>query len=358
VSRLLVIQDRLRHGGSESHSVWLAGAMGAAGVTTRLLTFRPGGALAARATAAGIDRVALQPFDTGLDWFAPGLARAAAAFRPDAVLLMGKLANARAATVRRAVPAARLVGSVRTGFALPHFVRRALPVTDRIVCNAAKVAGAVVAAGIGRERIVVIPNPPVRPVPPPDPVLRVSTRAACGAGPATVAMVSVAGFRAKKGQAHLIRALAAANAPRLVLWLVGDGPERGACERLAASLGVADRVVFAGYREDPEAYFAGADLAVMASETDAMPNALSEAQLRGLPVIAWDFGGCGETFEDGVSGWLTPFGDTAALGAAMRRLADDDALRSRYAAAAACSAPGRFSAEAALDAYRRVFGFR
>lgn len=357
MSRLLVIQDHLRHGGSESHSVWLAGAMRDAGVTTRLLTFRPGGALAARAAATGVDHAALQPFDCHIDGFAPGLARAVTSFRPDAVLLMGKLANARAATVRRAVPEARLVGSVRTGSVLPWYVRRALAFPDVIVSNSGAVADSVARLGVPRGNVVVIPNPPVRPVPAADAARRAELRARAGIATDAVVMISVAGFREKKGQDSLIRALAAAGSSQLALRLVGDGPERAACERLAAGLGVSDRVTFVGYRENPDEDFACADIAVMASKTDAMPNSLVEAQLRGLPVVCWDFGGCAETFVAGVTGVLTPFDDIAALAAAMRRLGEDDATRGRMSAEAARFAAGRFSTEAALGIYRRVFGF-
>ena len=122
--RLLIIQDYLRHGGTESHAVWLAGALRASGVDAEILTFRPGGALLPRAGAAGIPVTSLQRKDSGFDWHAPGLAAAVKARRPDAVLLMGKMANARARGLRKALPAGtRLVGSVRTGHRLPWFVR-------------------------------------------------------------------------------------------------------------------------------------------------------------------------------------------------------------------------------------------
>ena len=75
--KILVIQDYLRSGGTERQSVLLAGAFSALGHTCTLLTFRPGGPLAATVNPA-VAQQTLQPCNTGLDWFAPDLSRTVA----------------------------------------------------------------------------------------------------------------------------------------------------------------------------------------------------------------------------------------------------------------------------------------
>src|SRR5271163_1694668 len=70
--KIIVLQDYLRSGGTERHSILLAREFAALGHEASLLTFRPGGALCG---TAGPAVRSLQPFDTGLDWFGPGLLR-------------------------------------------------------------------------------------------------------------------------------------------------------------------------------------------------------------------------------------------------------------------------------------------
>lgn len=357
--RLLIIQDHLRHGGSESHTVWLSSALKREGVDARVLTFRPGGALAGRLTDAGVRTRALQRLDTGLDWFAPGLSAAVREEGADAMLLMGKVANAYAPLIRSKAPGVRLVGSVRTGFAIPWPVRRALATPDALVCNCAAVAATLPPLGVDAARVTVIPNPPVLPVIPADAATRRTHRADLRATEGEVVLLCVAGFRRHKGQAALIRAFAQALpvAPHLVLWLVGEGAERAGCEALAKGLGVSDRVRFPGHVADPRPLYRAADIAVMASATDAMSNFLVEAQLHGLPIVAWDFAGTRETFVDGGTGLLTPAGDIAALAAAIGELALAPERLRAFSAHAQARAPAVFSERIALAAYRRVFGF-
>ena len=123
--KILIIQDYLRSGGTERQSVLLANAFAAAGHPTTLLTFRPGGALDGT-VAHHVARRTLQPFDTRLDWFAPGLLRAAAAIAPDLTLCMGRMANCYAGSLQDHRPGVTVIGTMRTGKSLPWLFRRSL----------------------------------------------------------------------------------------------------------------------------------------------------------------------------------------------------------------------------------------
>ncbi|MDB5379122.1 MAG: glycosyl transferase [Rubritepida sp.] len=126
-----------------------------------------------------------------------------------------------------------------------------------------------------------------------------------------------------KGHDVLIRALE--RLPGVIVVLAGDvvGRERyvGELRALAEGQGVADRLRFAGHVSDMPAAMLAAEVVVHAStEPEAFGRTVTEAQALGRPVIASDLGGPRETVEDGVTGWLTPPGDVAALSAAIARV--------------------------------------
>ena len=100
---------------------------------------------------------------------------------------------------------------------------------------------------------------------------------------------TVAALRAEKNLARLLRAFAAVDQPaRLVI--VGDGPERPALEAWRASLGLAERVEFAGHIDDPAPIYAGFDVFALSSDTEQMPLSVIEAMAAGLPVATTDVG--------------------------------------------------------------------
>ena len=84
--KITVLQDRLRSGGTERHSILLSREFAGLGHDARLVTFRPGGQLAG---TVAVEHRSLQPFDTGIDWLAPGLLRTVLGAAPDIVLCMG-----------------------------------------------------------------------------------------------------------------------------------------------------------------------------------------------------------------------------------------------------------------------------
>jgi glycosyltransferase involved in cell wall biosynthesis len=125
---------------------------------------------------------------------------------------------------------------------------------------------------------------------------------------------------------------------RGTLTILGDGPDRAALEARAAALGVAAAVRFAGFQDNPFAYFAAADLFVLSSRYEGLPNVLLEALACGCPAIAFDCPhGVREIVRDGVNGVLVPPEDVAALRAAMLRVLQDPDERRRLAANARAS---------------------
>src|SRR5690606_9386556 len=128
------VQDHLRSGGTERQSVLLSAGFQAAGHETTLVTFRPGGPLVPT-IAPQVRHITLQPFDTGIDAWAPGLTRTARLLSPDIVLCMGRMANCRGSRLQRALPATAVIGTLRTGRSLPWLFRRSLRCVRHVVAN-------------------------------------------------------------------------------------------------------------------------------------------------------------------------------------------------------------------------------
>lgn len=137
-------------------------------------------------------------------------------------------------------------------------------------------------------RCEVLPNALRRPRG--EPVDRASARAALVAAtgwPHDSLVLATAGVLSeRKNLGLLLDALAGAPAERLRLVIAGDGPSRDRLARAAADGGVAGRVHFTGWLEDPLAVVMAADLFVLPSVHEGTSNALLEAWGAGIPVFA------------------------------------------------------------------------
>lgn len=137
--------------------------------------------------------------------------------------------------------------------------------------------------------------------------------------------------------------------------LVGDGELRAELTELAASLGVADRVTFHGFRRDVEAVVAQADVLLMPSLHEGLPYALLEAMSLGVPAIASNVGGLAEVLRHEKTGLLIPVGDASALAFAMARLEHDSALRLALGAAAAAEQRSHYTLTSMGDGYLAAY---
>jgi len=125
----------------------------------------------------------------------------------------------------------------------------------------------------------------------------------------------------QKGYDILLHALT--HVPDAVLILVGDGPERGPLEHLASELGIADRVLFEGWRDDARRYLTIFDVFVLPSRFEGFPLVIIEAMLARLPVVATHVGSVEEAVVNDQTGVLIQPDDPDALAIALRRLVSD-----------------------------------
>ena len=121
--------------------------------------------------------------------------------------------------------------------------------------------------------------------------------------------------------------------PGVGVAIAGDGPERGALGRLAAELGVADRLHLLGWRNDQAALLAASDVLVCPSRIEPLGNVIIEAFSAARPVVAAAVAGPLELIEPGRTGLLVPPEDPARLAAAIRTVLTDRALAEDLAAA-------------------------
>jgi glycosyltransferase involved in cell wall biosynthesis len=137
--------------------------------------------------------------------------------------------------------------------------------------------------------------------------------------------------------------------------LFGEEAYGAGLRDLAAARGVAERLRFAGFREDVPAELAGLDVLVHASVLpEPFGQVVAEGMTAGLPVVAAAAGGPAELIRDGVDGMLFPPADAAALAACLRRLAADSTLR-RSLGQTARATSFRFEPETIAAEVMRVY---
>jgi glycosyltransferase involved in cell wall biosynthesis len=217
---------------------------------------------------------------------------------------------------------------------------------DAVVCNSQAAAARLAAAGVSREKLVVIenalPTGAFEPTPPALPrrpgVLRVGMVARMNAH-----------YKNHAGFLH-IAAKIHQQMPGVEFVLVGDGPLREELEQQATKLGLQvwgghscppkagtiendgqlslpkAQTIFLGDRHDIPAVLASIDVAVLTSESESLSNVILEAMAASLPVVAYNVGGNAELVND-QRGALVSAGDESEFAVAIQRLLSDVQLR-------------------------------
>jgi glycosyltransferase involved in cell wall biosynthesis len=157
----------------------------------------------------------------------------------------------------------------------------------------------------------------------------------------------------QKGLDVLLQALP--ELPGVELEIVGDGPESRALTQLAGSVGVADRVHFAGWDDNAREWLSRWDAFVLPSRYEGLPLSILDAMLAELPVVATDVGSIGEAVAHGETGLLVPPDDPSALAAALRQVLDDPELRRRFGRNARDVALRRFSTTVKAGRYEALY---
>jgi glycosyltransferase involved in cell wall biosynthesis len=235
------------------------------------------------------------------------------------------------------------------GLGLPALARRleasVWKAADVLLPVTAVLADMLVAQGVKRERIMVIPNgidlAAFEAAPPRDAAKRrlgIDGRLVLG----------FAGFvRAWHGLDQVIDFIAEARRPELLLFVVGDGPACEALMQRARDRGVAAQVTLAGIveRNDIPAHLAAFDIALQPAATPyASPLKLFEYLAAGCAIVAPRQPNLEEVLEHGENALLFSADEAGAFGESIGRLVADPALRERLGSnAKGTIARGRFT---------------
>jgi glycosyltransferase involved in cell wall biosynthesis len=362
----MVLADHFGYAGGVRHGVTtylvhVLPLLAAAGVELTVCFLRAPHAAAADLSARGIRPIFL---DTG-KWDPTVPLRIAALARRNGVRLL-HATGVKGTLVARI--AARLIGA-RTllhvhdlndpGAAISALQRLVAQPTDAAVC----VSQAVCELAVSRyhvrpERVRVARNGiPLEALRSAGAGARSRVRAELGIEAGRPVLAVIGRLHPVKGHRALLSMLPAIvrSCPRALLLVIGDGPERTACEELARSLGISSHVRFLGRRSDVPRLLSGIDLVLMPSQSEGLGLAAIEALAAARPVIAFAAGGLPEVVVDGVNGRLVPAGDCEAFANAVIDTLRDPGKRFAYARGAASSAQA-FGVEAhvrrLVDCYR------
>lgn len=256
--------------------------------------------------------------------------------RPDLVVthqskggLLGRLAAA-----RLGIPTLHSLSMASFGPGYPRAVRALFRRVERAMVprtTAYAVVGHDLAAtyrrlGVPADRLHVIRS--AAPLPD-EPVDRDRARAAlrrrAGLAPDRPVLAYVGSLDARKNVLALLDLLerlgaASPEQTRPGLVVAGDGPLHAELRSRARSRHVTGDVAFLGHLDDPGPVFGGADLVVLLSRTEGLPQVLVQAAAAGTPFVAFDVSGTRELLAAGARGTVVPWGDLDAAGHAVTAL--------------------------------------
>ena len=145
----------------------------------------------------------------------------------------------------------------------------------------------------------------------------------------------------------LLRALQIAlrDAPQLRLFIAGEGEDGDMLKKLTRSLGIEKQVVFCGWVNPIDQFYAAMDLTVLSSLSETFPYSVLEGIREGCAAICSDVGGMSELIDTGENGYIYQPRDVNQLAKYLVRLANDDAMRHEFAARLREKASNEFSME-------------
>jgi glycosyltransferase involved in cell wall biosynthesis len=171
-------------------------------------------------------------------------------------------------------------------------------------------------------------------------------------------VISIVGLlNERKGHRFLFKSLKeiSDDFPETRLLVVGEGKMEEELKELAHNLGISDRVIFLGFRDDVPAIIEGSDVLVLPSLCEGFGYVLVEAMASGKPVVATDVSSIPEIVDDGETGVLVPPGDHRRLAEALRKVLGNRELAARMGFLGRKRIKERFSITVMLDKLEPLF---
>ena len=190
-----------------------------------------------------------------------------------------------------------------------------------------------------RETGVIVPNP---------------VEVTCKAEGHSQRIVASGRLKPQKNFPLLIRAFSrfSEGHPDHTLHIYGKGPQEEELRCLIRDLSLEGKVFLEGFVGDIHEAVKDAEMFVLSSDYEGLPNALLESMMMGLPCVTTSFESAGELLGDSDSCLMVPVGDELALSDAMSRLAEDQRLRESLSAKATMFSE-RFSIERVIPLWEK-----
>jgi glycosyltransferase involved in cell wall biosynthesis len=189
------------------------------------------------------------------------------------------------------------------------------------------------------------------------PAERIASREELGMDPEAYLFGYTGRVTSVKGLDTLIKAFAVvlSSHPRARLVIIGDGEERAALMSLAQDLGIAEAVVWTGFRQDIPRLLAAMDVFVQPSSNEGLSLSILEAMAAAKPVVITDVGGAREAVSDKETGLLVQPGSVEDLAKAMDSLLVDSSHGVTLGLAARESVSRQFGAARMAADYGEVY---
>lgn len=271
--------------------------------------------------------------------FDPHLVKAVAMtmarLHPDIVETHSVKSHALARLAARAYPHSVPWLAYHHGYTWPDLRMRAYNQVDRwslrgarhVIVPTRALRADVMSRGVAPSKIRVVPNAIELQDIQATAAARQNVRESLGCGPSEHLIVSIGRLSHEKGHRDLIEAVGRLQQRRpdlrVRLVIAGGGPLQDRLTALAHRIAEPGTVRLLGNVCPAHPLYAGADLAVLPSHSEGMPNSLVEAAAYGLPIVATSVGGVPEMTRNGESALLVPPRNPAALAGAMERLLND-----------------------------------
>jgi len=258
--------------------------------------------------------------------------------------LMGKKVIAKVAAAKVGTEAGSLKGRYcGLGSVLARLVRLA----DGFIATTGEIQEGLLHEGIHASRIRRIPN-----------FIDIAPRSSDKNTQGKMMKVIFSGrFIGRKGIDHLLRAWkqVAETFPDALLTLLGDGPLFNDMKRMSSAFALDRSVKFTGHVSDVEDHLKRADIFVLPSLQEGMPNALLEAMACGLPAVATAIGGVVDIISDGENGIIVEPANADALAQGLLRLLGDKAMAVRLGKQARKTIEDRFSLDSVVVQYQKLY---
>jgi glycosyltransferase involved in cell wall biosynthesis len=242
----------------------------------------------------------------------------------------------------------------RSELAVDRFLARW---TDRVVGNSNAVVDFYRKAGIPAEKLAMIPSG-IADEEPPD-VDPAEVRASLGLEPGSPLILFAGRLAEQKGVDTLLAALDLLQhvRPDVRTLIVGEGPLRGRLEETARAFRLFEgrKVSFLGHREDVPRLLAAADLLVLPSLYEGLPNVVLEAMRFRKPVVATAAPGTTEVVVDGETGLLVPLRDPVNLTRAIRRVIEEPELARKLGEAGRTRVEAEFGASLMVERFAALY---